>query len=220
MRARRSEQSGFTLVEVMLALGIVFAGLVLLINATARNIHDARRAQMMGVATDLARGKMYDIEEELLKEGFQDTDEEEDGDFSDEGWKKITWDAKVEKVELPGLPNLEALTGTGEEGEDGAAAGPLANSPLAGLIGMGGGDAAAAQGASVLSSQFELIKQVLEASVRKVTLTIKWKIGREEEKMVVVAYFTDPAQMSRVIRTGGLPDPSSDPSTDPPPRGN
>ena len=30
---------------------------------------------MMGIATDLARGKMYDIEEQLLKDGFTDTDQ-------------------------------------------------------------------------------------------------------------------------------------------------
>ena len=47
---------------------------------------------MMGIATDLARGKMYDIEEKLLKDGFTDTDQSQTDDkpFDDEGWPNIT----------------------------------------------------------------------------------------------------------------------------------
>ena len=45
---------------------------------------------MMGVVTDLARGKMYDIEEMLLKDGFTDTDsvrrETRAVRSTDEGW--------------------------------------------------------------------------------------------------------------------------------------
>ena len=53
---------------------------------------------MMGVATDLARGKMYDIEEKLLKDGFTDTDQSQDDckPFDDEGWPTITYAYKVE----------------------------------------------------------------------------------------------------------------------------
>ena len=60
---------GFTLVEVMLALGILFAGLVVLISRTGANIRLSQEAHALDVATELARGKMFDLEEELLDEG-------------------------------------------------------------------------------------------------------------------------------------------------------
>ena len=47
---------------------------------------------MIGVATDLARGKMYDIEEMLLKDGFTDTDQSRGrptSASSDEGWPNV-----------------------------------------------------------------------------------------------------------------------------------
>src|SRR5690606_25438067 len=97
-------------------------------------------------------------------------------------WGQIRWRARIEKIELPGLPALDGLGG--EEGggtEEGAAPGA---SLLGSILGMGGGaggaeDAAGAAGGggvgeAVLSSQFELIKNVLEESIRKVPLEVSW----------------------------------------------
>ncbi len=53
--------------------------------------------------------------------------------------------------------------------------------------------------ASFISSQFELLRQVLEASIRKVTLTVTWEVGKEEQTMVVACYFTDPAAIQEVL---------------------
>jgi prepilin-type N-terminal cleavage/methylation domain-containing protein len=202
-RRTRAQQAGFTLLEVMLALGILFTALTVLIHKTAQNIRSAERADMLGVATNLSRAKMYDIEEELLRDGFQELDQEDEGEFDDEGFKQIAWSVKIEKIELPALGSLEALgaAGEGEEGGEGAAGG-IADSPLAGLIAMGGGDASAASGASFISGQFELISQVLESSIRKVTLTVTWQAGGREEELVTTAYFTDPAAVQRAL--GGL----------------
>jgi hypothetical protein len=200
----RARQRGFTLLEVMIALGILFTSLAVLIYRTTANIHTAERAEALGVATDLSRAKMYEIEEMLLKDGFQELEQEEHGDFSEEDHREVEWEARIEKVELPGLNNLAALAGSGEEGAEGAeGGGEVADSPLAGLLAMGGGDAGGAAGASFLSSQFELISQVLEQSIRKVTLTVTWKVGTREEELVSSAYFTDPSAVGRAI--SGIP---------------
>ena len=75
---------GFTLLEVMIALALLGLGLTVLIKGAAGNIFNSQQAHMMGVATDLARGKMYDLEEKLLKDGFSDTEQaEEDKAFLD-----------------------------------------------------------------------------------------------------------------------------------------
>ncbi len=102
-------KKGFTLLEVMIGLALLGFALAVLIKSAAGNIFNAQQSQMMGVATDLSRGKMYDVEEDLLKNGFQDTDQATQGNFDSEGWTNITWSAKVETVELPSWNDLQAL---------------------------------------------------------------------------------------------------------------
>lgn len=206
----RARQRGFTLLEVMIALGILFTSLAVLIYRTTANIHTAERAEALGIATDLSRAKMYELEELLLKDGFQELDQEERGDFSEEDHKEFEWEAKIEKIELPSLGNMEALAGSAEEGAEGGEGGEggIADSPLAGLLAMGGGDASAAAGASFLSSQFELISQVLESSIRKVTLRATWKVGSRDEELITSAYFTDPSAVQRAI--SGVPEVGAD----------
>src|SRR6476659_2857455 len=110
------KQKGFTLLEVMIGLALLGFALTVLIKSAAGNIFNARQAQMMGVGTDLARAKMYDIEEELIKDGFSDTGLANADDtctdykpFDDEGWPNVQWCAKIEQVELPARAKLQAM---------------------------------------------------------------------------------------------------------------
>ena len=107
-RPRRLRR-GFTLLEVMIGLALLGFALSVLIKSAAGNIFNAQQAQMTGVVTDLARGKIYDVEETLLKDGFQDTDQNTNGTFETEGWPNVAWTAKVEQVELPSWDDLQAL---------------------------------------------------------------------------------------------------------------
>jgi general secretion pathway protein I len=156
---------GFTLLEVMIALALLGFALTVLIKSAAGNIFNAQQAHMMGVATDLARAKMYEIEEKLLKDGFSDTEQhEEDQAFTDEGWPQIKYSYKVIEVELPSWDALQALAkgeasksgsagsgsghGSGEgkfesgrgSGEDGSSGGGgFENSALGGMLSQFGG---------------------------------------------------------------------------------
>ena len=57
------KRNGFTLLEVMIGLALLGLALTVLIKSAAGNIFNSQQAHMIGVVTDLARGKMYDIEE-------------------------------------------------------------------------------------------------------------------------------------------------------------
>ncbi|MCG8425458.1 MAG: prepilin-type N-terminal cleavage/methylation domain-containing protein [Proteobacteria bacterium] len=217
MRIKCPGQAGFTLVEVMLALAILAIALVGIMAETASNIRATQEAQMRGVVVDLVRSKMYDVEAELLKDGFQELDQSSEGDFSDEGWADISWRASVEKVELPALgalQNLQDGEGDGDQGqgdERGEASG-LTGGPLGDLMGTFGGGL---EDASFVTSQFELISQVLEAAIRKVTVTAKWTVGSEEQTMVAALYLTDPNAIDKVLQGFGRDEPDGD---NPPPR--
>ena len=160
MNTRASK--GFTLLEVMIGLALLGFALTVLIKSAASSIFNAWQAQMMGVVTDLARGKMYDVEETLIKDGFTDTGLADADDtctdykpFEEEGWPGVEWCAKVEQVELPSWDKLQAMssgsgsngsasarTGKGSgsgSGSDGEAAGGFQNSALGGMLSLLGG---------------------------------------------------------------------------------
>jgi general secretion pathway protein I len=237
------KQKGFTLLEVMVALALLGLGLVVLIKSAANNINAAEQSHMMGIATDLARGKMYDIEEQLLKDGFTDTDQSQVDlkPFDTEGWPNIFYSYKVEQVEMPDFDQLTAMA-QGRQGSGAYAAsagsgsnyygsafgsaygsgfgpdqvGGFQNSALGGMLGMfGGGGAssgvAGSQAGSLIQSQYSMFQQILKASVRKVTLTVSWKVMGIDNSMRVVCFFTDASAMDKVLNglgTQELPDSS------------
>ena len=148
---RRRPARGFTLLEVMIGLAVLGLGLTVLIKSAAGDIFSSQQAHMIGVVTDLARGKMYDIEEKLLHDGFSDTEQhEEDQTFSDEGWPSIHYSYKIELVELPPWEQLQAIakgTGSGSgsagkgssAGSDDGGGGSFENSMLGGMMSQFGG---------------------------------------------------------------------------------
>ena len=226
---RRSR--GFTLLEVMLALALLGIALTVLIRRSANSILASEESHMMGVATDLARGKMYDIEERLLKEGFTDTDQSQTDwkGFDEEGWPNVQYKYEVIQTQFPNWDELQAAAqgkakamGSGSatsqvgsgSGLTSGSADPLnnfQNSALGGMMGMmgmmGGGskgtDIGGAQGASLIQSQYDMFQQILKVTVRKVKLTVKWQTLGRDRDMVVVAFFTDPAAMDKVLNGMG-----------------
>jgi general secretion pathway protein I len=105
---------GFTLLEVMIALAILAVSLTILIGTQANSVHMTERASRMSSAAMLARSQMIDIEHELLSEGFSDMTEEMRGDFRDDGFDGMEWNAVVEVVELP--PEASERTAKGDIG--------------------------------------------------------------------------------------------------------
>jgi general secretion pathway protein I len=228
---------GFTLLEVMIGLALLGLALTVLIKSAAGSIFNAEQAHMLGVATDLARGKMYDIEEKLIKDGFTDTDQSQTDwkAFEDEGWPNISYKYDVIAVEFPSWDQLQAMaqgrmTGSGSAGSNkgsafgsgfgssfGAGSGDpvnaFQNSALGGMLSMmgaatggKGGDVTSAAGGSLIQSQYGLFQQILKVTVRKVKLTVKWQVLGRDRDLTVVAFYTDPAAMDKVLSGMGSVD--------------
>lgn len=251
MRARR----GFTLLEVMIALALLGLALVVLIKSAAGSIFNAEEAHMMGVATDLARARMYEEEETLIKDGFSDTDTtsiEQCTGTGDDGfkpcdpelWQDVTCCVNVQQIELPSMDVLQqmvmgkaqsmaaagsaAAAAAAAAGSGSGSAGDLAgsawsedqinafkNSTLGGMLaatgilgGDGGTGVLGAQGGMFIQMFYEQITQILKVAIRKVTLTVRWKVLGHPRDMKVVAFFTDPAAMDQVLQGFGAADTS------------
>ncbi len=226
--SRQGTSRGFTLLEVMIGLALLGLALTVLIKSAAGSIFNARQAQMMGVVTDLGRAKMYDVEEELMKDGFNETglsDGDDDCDnyqpFDDEGWPGVQWCAKIVQVELPSWDKLQDMSKAGSGSGSGASSakgsalgsavgeeptGGFQDSALGGMLSMlgggfggSGGDADSQQGASFIQSQYSLVQQVLKDSIRKVTIDLKWEVMGSKRDMRIVAFFTDAAAMDKAL---------------------
>jgi general secretion pathway protein I len=210
MSARR----GFTLLEVMMAVAILGLGLSVLLGAQTGLFASANRAEHISVATGLARCRMSELELELLQRGFPLIDQESEGeccmDEIAEGYD-CSW--KVLTVELPeaaemseemdgGAPSnaLDPETGPmsallqlqqgggtklpGETPDIGALAGELAGT-------MGGADGIAGM---LMGMVYPSLKPMLEASIRKVIVSVRWREGVRQRTLDVTQYITDPQQ--------------------------
>ncbi len=190
-------QGGFTLLEVMIALGILSMALVILLRIITGNIQNTNRAKMMTVATFLARAKIVEIEDRVLIEGFIDFDDEQTGDFSNEGYPQIGWDSVVERVRLPVDLAQQAQQASSDMTQN---AGNVGNqNPLQFMAGFMGG---------FMSMLMDPIRIGLEESVRRLTVRVYWReFAKPLQTFEVVTFLTDPAKLDLALTGGsaGLP---------------
>jgi hypothetical protein len=66
------------------------------------------------------------------------------------------------------------------------------------MMSLAGGDPVGALGAGMVGLYLPLIEPVLEASIRRVTLTISWKVGTEDISFDVICFFTDTKAISQM----------------------
>jgi len=225
---------GFTLLEVMVAVVILAVGLSSLFTSEAGAIRIAQRARTTSIASLLARCKMAEVEERILKEGWPGT--QLDGrDECCEGAEQdgFLCEYTVERIVLPdqmggdeeGENPLEALAKGGEAA--GQNTGPTPPDPasalgvpltgplgaLGGLMGSGGdsgeGDPMASM---VMEFAFPIMKPLIEEQVRRATVTVKWKEGSSEQKLDVVQFLVN--ELPLVVDE---PEDAPDPPTPPPP---
>ncbi len=222
----RARARGFTLIEVMVALAILALGLVMLLRATAHSVRKAEASRMSSVATLLARGKMFDVEEDLRKQGFTAAGAAglpESGTFEEQGWPQIAWKVEVRDVELPSPEQIQQMqkqkeeqaaaavgsgtgtgngSGTGAGTGTGSAAAGGAQTGIFGILSMFGGAPTGndVKGAGLMGGGFyTIIQQVFKEAIRKVVLTVSWKSLGVDDSLEVVEYLTDPDAMNRVL---------------------
>jgi prepilin-type N-terminal cleavage/methylation domain-containing protein len=174
---------GFTLLEVVIAIGILALSITTVMGSFMFNIDRAGRARGLTLGTLLAQSKMIDIEETLFVEGFTVGDQQQSGDFDDEGHPDFKWEATIAEVKME-IGNLCGMAG--EEGES-----------ACGLFEFGG---------------VEGFLNDLGASVRAVALTVRWPEGRFEESLSVRSLVTkdnwgleQAAELGKVLDDLGVP---------------
>lgn len=202
--------SGFTLLEVLVAIAILGIGLTMILSSQVGLFSSASRGEHLTVAASLLRCRMSELEVELVKEGFPLIDQSEEGRCcgeEDEVGYRCAW--KIERVELP-QPSDMTATDAGTEDPGGGALGPLAalsqleadradpNKKPQSLQDiaqtLGSSAMASGMGPMVMGMVYPDLKPLLEASIRKVTVTVLWNEGSRVRELPATQYLTDPQQ--------------------------
>jgi general secretion pathway protein I len=192
----RRSSNGFTLLEVMVAMGILALALTAIVGINGGSISAHDYSKRVTVATMLARSKMADLESQFNEEGFTSQfDQKIVGDFSDEGWADFRWEAEIIKPELDPanatamVQNLvQQMTGQAETEAQRASE---ASSALGGPTMAFGGLAQSMMGQiqPMIESQVTTLVTTLEESVREVRLKVMWGSGDELEMVDVTTHF-------------------------------
>jgi general secretion pathway protein I len=190
---------GFTLLETVIALAILALALMAIFDLNSGAVANHVYSKHLTVASLLARSKMTDLEQKLYDDGFSNDDDEESGDFSEEGWPNFKWRAKIIAPKMDGV-SPDQLIGAifnlpiGEGGDleglasmfGGGAGGGKDGQSSGGPVPAGGGMAGMAAG--MMQPMFTQMIDQLTKSVREVHLTVTWKQGKVVESMDVVTH--------------------------------
>lgn len=143
---------------------------------------------------------MTDLEQKLYDDGFSNDDDEESGDFSDEGWASFKWRAKIIAPKTDGV-SPDQLVGAifnlpiGDSGSGdplGGLASMFGGSAPGGKDGAAGGAMAGGAGmgamAGMIQPMFTQMIDQLTRSVREVHLTVYWQDGTQVESIDLVTH--------------------------------
>lgn len=179
-RSAQGARAGFTLLEVMVALGILAGALVVVSDVVGGALRNHVRAQHLEVATLLARGKMASLEEHYEWKGFRITDEDDEGTFEADGHPEVRWQlaVKVPPLEAGSDAVLRALTGA-EHG-------------LQDLMPSADQAPQLAQYQAVIAASMQgmlaRLGDQLKRGVREVKLTVSWPEGAGKESFTIVTH--------------------------------
>lgn len=220
---------GFTLLEVMVAVAILAFSLVSIFSGEIGAIRMASRARLMTMASLLARCKMGEIEEELMRTGLPA--------ISSRGSDECCVGGEVEgfscewEISRVVLPDQMVQ---GEEDEEGGPLGgllggaapagtPMPTGPVApeamlsGSMVAGGGDMISQMAMQMV---FPILKPSIEEQVRRATVTVRWEEGTSTQEFDVVQYVVaeqlNSAQLGAVMGAppgGALPGGQAPPRT-------
>lgn len=190
---------GFTLLETVIALAILALALMAIFDLNSGAVANHVYSKHLTVASFLARSKMTDLEQKLYDDGFSNDDDEESGNFSEEGWPNFKWRAKIIAPKTDGVSPSQ-LIGAIFNLPIGETDGDLGG--MAALFGGAGGDGKGGQSsggpvpaggglggmAGLAQPMFTQMVEQLTTTVREIHLTVTWKEGTQIESMDVVTH--------------------------------
>lgn len=193
---------GFSLLEVMVALGILMVSLLILVETQSTAALATREAERFLTATDLAEAKLTEALMQVEMDGFTENDVYESGDFDDFGDETLNlrmtdqlrdyhWEYGIYEIDVALAGDIASMAGDALGGGDAADAAAGAD-----LGGLAGGLPGGAGGLGALLSP-DALSQMLGPYIREVRVRVYWgDDGDEAEELgnevVIVTHVINP----------------------------
>lgn len=105
---KRSSLSGFTLLEIMIALTIMTIAFAAILSSESGSIHSSVRSRELNIAAWLARNLMVESEHLMEDKPFNELSKEESKNFP-EPFQRFKWKREVRELKFPdfSLPEKE-----------------------------------------------------------------------------------------------------------------
>jgi general secretion pathway protein I len=214
----------------MVAVAILGLSLTVILSSQAGLYSGSSHAERTSIAIGLARCRMTELEEQMLKLGFPLTDEKDDGPCCDDDSRQdMTCNWRIDTVELPEAkpPSLDSAGGLNLGGSKGGMGSDMGSSSMGPMATLGKlatapqslvGDGGVASFASalkdgtggvdgiaqlVMTFVYPRLKPMLESSIRKLTVTVTWHEGIKSRDLTVVQYVTHPNRPELVVPPAG-----------------
>jgi general secretion pathway protein I len=206
-----SATSAFTLLEVMVAVGILGVALTAIFSSEAGAIKMAHSSRKMGLGVELARCKMGEIEEKIAKEGlpavFSSNSDKCCEKAEIEGFN---CDWEIDRILLPDAvfeqkDEKEGKSRVKDSFTSSDVVQTAATDPTSLLSGGNGQLAAATDPMTLLSGGnnqlmgsitsmaiqivYPILKPSIEEQIRRVTITVRWYEGKREHSFKVSEYY-------------------------------
>jgi len=99
---KKLQQSGFTLIEVMIAVGILAIGFGAILVAENNSLDVTLRAKRMTTVAMLAKNAMIQAERDITGKSFTEVKEDDHGQF-DAPFQEYTWERKIKEIKFPNI---------------------------------------------------------------------------------------------------------------------
>lgn len=158
---KNNSQSGFTLIEVMIAVGILAIGIGAILVAENNSLDVTLRAKRMTTVAMLAKNALIQAERDVAGKSFTEVKTEEGGQFPSP-FQEYHWERKIKEITFPNI--LDQSKAKKDEVSK-------VDENTARVV--------------------KIATNYLSKSSREITVTIKWTDKKEEQKFSVSQYWVD-----------------------------
>src|SRR5262245_17024548 len=96
------DESGFTLLEVIIALTIMVLAFSAILSVESGGITAAEKTHQLNVVSMLARNKMIEMEYAIEGKGFDEVKKEDGGQFA-APFEDFRWEAEIKEIQFPSM---------------------------------------------------------------------------------------------------------------------
>lgn len=172
LRYTLGNPQGFTLLETMIAMGIMIVSFSSILAVQSGSINASNRAKQMNIVAMLAKNQILEAELRLQGKKFEEAEKEKSGTFQ-EPYTLYRWKTEVKEIEFPKL-NFSGMNATKDKNSGGADSGPEGQSQT-----------------EMVELLAKLMTNYLSKSIREITVTISWTKGSGEQSFSVTDYWVD-----------------------------